>query len=221
MYPKFGDYPVVPAADFLDMQSSINRVGRGSARIGDSPFTTGKQGGFIAIRDAGASAYSFVFAQGDNTSSAWKVVDNSATYTPLNLTSSYTVGADSTYAAGLLTTDGGNDDAGRVSQTITSLPAGKYRVSGSFAAEGSASDYVQPRLKVAGATDGDYYNKGLGKDFRHATAAESADPKGTFSFDITLTVAQNVVFTLDLIDEAAALVAGSAYITLNALEAVN
>ncbi len=220
MYNKIGNYPLIPAADLINLQSPANTKGVGNSRIGSSPYVLGKRGGMVAIRDAGSSVYAFVFATGDKTSDAWETVDGATTYTPLNI-GAFTNGADTTYADGLLTTDGGNDAAGRTTQTITSLQAGKYYVSGTYAAEGSASDYVTPRLKITGATDGNYYNRALGKAAIHATAAESANPKADFGFEITLTVAQDVVITLDIVDEANVLAAGSAFITLNPLESVN
>lgn len=77
-YPKLGAFSVVPSADLTSATSAANR--RSAARLGDEGF--GKRAGMIVIRDAGAGDMRLVFATGDTPTSTWKVVDNSATYTP-------------------------------------------------------------------------------------------------------------------------------------------
>lgn len=77
-YSKLGDYTIVPAADLTNISSPANIVS--PARVGDAGF--GKSKGMIVIRDAGSGDYRLVQAMGSSPSSVWKVVDNSATYTP-------------------------------------------------------------------------------------------------------------------------------------------
>lgn len=217
MYTLLGTYPIIPAAELLDLQSAANRHGVGNARTGSIPQVIGKRPGLFALRDS--SGISMVFALGSKSSDGWRVVDGSATYTPTNL-STWTVGGDSTYSNGLLTTDAGNDAAGRASQGVN-LTAGTYRVSGTWACEGTIADGERPRLRIGtAAANADYGSFVGGLDFIHATAAESLDPKGQFSFNITVP-ADEVFFTLDVVDETGAVLqAGSAFITLNPLEAV-
>jgi hypothetical protein len=77
-YPKLGDLTVVPSADLTSLTSPANA--KSPARLGDQGF--GKKGGMIVVRDAGGGDLRLVFATGDTPASVWKVVDNSATYTP-------------------------------------------------------------------------------------------------------------------------------------------
>jgi hypothetical protein len=77
-YPKLGAFSIVPAADLTSLTSVANK--RSDARVGSDGF--GKRAGMVVIRDGGDGAYSMVFATGDSPASTWKVVDNSATYTP-------------------------------------------------------------------------------------------------------------------------------------------
>ena len=215
-YPTHGGWPVIPAADLINLRSNANMLG--DSRVGASPVL-GKRPGMNAWRDGGSSAYIWVFSTGGKTSDAWRACDGSASYTPLNL-STWTVGADSTYSSGLLTTDGGNDAAGRVAQTITALAAGTYIVSGSAAAEGVVANHVAPRLRVTGSVTSSIITK-VFRTVLHPTAAESASPKESFAFAITVPSAQNVTFTFDVVDEDDVLAAGSSYITFNPLEAIN
>lgn len=78
-YPKFGVWTVIPSADLTNVASQANL--RGSARLGDQGI--GKRAGHLAIRDAGAGAYSLVMAMGDAPTAKWRVVDGSAEYTPV------------------------------------------------------------------------------------------------------------------------------------------
>lgn len=78
-YPKLGDFTVVPAADLISLTSAANR--KSPARLGDQGF--GKKAGMRVIRDAGGGDLRIVFATGAAPSDVWKVVDNSATYTPV------------------------------------------------------------------------------------------------------------------------------------------
>lgn len=77
-YPKLGSYSIVPSADLTSATAACNVVS--PARLGDGGI--GKRAGLIVIRDAGAGDYRLVFATGAAATSTWKVVDNSATYTP-------------------------------------------------------------------------------------------------------------------------------------------
>lgn len=77
-YPKLGDLTVVPSADLTDIDSPANA--KSPARLGDTGF--GKKAGMIVVRDAGGGDLRLVFATGSAAADTWKVVDNSATYTP-------------------------------------------------------------------------------------------------------------------------------------------
>ena len=78
-YLKLGDLTIVPSADLTSLASAANT--KSPARLGDGGF--GKKAGMIIVRDGGAGAYSLVFATGPAAADTWKVVDNSATYTPI------------------------------------------------------------------------------------------------------------------------------------------
>lgn len=77
-YAKLGDLTVVPSADLTNIASPANA--KSPARVGDAGF--GKKEGMIVVRDAGAGDLRLVFATGSTPAATWKVVDNSATYTP-------------------------------------------------------------------------------------------------------------------------------------------
>jgi hypothetical protein len=227
MYTLLGSYPVIPAAELLDLQSAANRPGVGNSRTGSVPQILGKKAGLLALRDS--SGVSLVFALGDKSSDGWRVVDGSATYSPVNVNPAaggFTIGADSTYAANLLTTDAGNDVAGRAFQTIA-LKAGKYRMVATIAGEGASDeDYVTARLRIksgavtAGVGATDVVTQIVGSnEFIHATAAESLATKQEKEIIFTLATDLSVTFTIDVVDEAGALAAGSAYIALSILEA--
>lgn len=78
-YTKMGNLTIVPAADLIDVTSPANV--KSAARLGDAGF--GKAAGMIVVRDAGGGDYRLVFATGAEPDDVWKVVDNSATYTPV------------------------------------------------------------------------------------------------------------------------------------------
>lgn len=221
VYSKLGNHLLVPQADLESLVSTINIHGDNRK----TAVSTGKKAGteVLTILTSGGN-YAEVIAKGGKSSDAWARCDGGATYTPVNL-GAYTVGADSTYSNGLLTTDGGNDVAGRAFQTLA-LKAGTYLVSGKLAVEGSSSDYAAPRLRITSGS----VTAGVGATpiktitgnplYRHATAAENASPKEDFSYELVLASDLSITFTLDVVDEAAALVAGSAYVLVNALEGI-
>jgi hypothetical protein len=217
-YTSLGNIPIIPAADLLDLQSQANKPGNGSARVGEASPVLGKKAGQLAFRDAGSSAYSLVFALGANSYDAWELCDGSATYTPVNL-GSWTVGADSTYSAGLITTDAGDDAAGRATQSIT-LTAGEYVLSGTAAAEGTLGSHVAPRIRVGTTVSNgdiltDIFETNIG------TVAEDVSPKEEVNQVITVATTGTVHFTIDVVDEAGALAAGSAFLSLNLLQSRN
>lgn len=214
-YTQLGGKPVVLAADLLNLQAGANKLNVGDCRTGSSPSAIGKKPGLMVWRDAGAGALSLVFATGGLTSSEWRAADGSASYVPVNI-STWTVAAGCTYSAGLLTADGVDNPT--ASQVIA-LKAGTYFLSGTAACEGaSAGDVDAPKMTVTGATDGALITKTYTAS-RHATAAESADPKETIGETFTLTVDQNVTIALSNVNEAGSLEAGSSFILLNPLEA--
>lgn len=77
-YPHFGPFPVIPAADLLDIDSPANA--KSAARHGDAGI--GKYAGMIVVRDAGSNDYRLVMAMGATPASVWRVVDGSTNYTP-------------------------------------------------------------------------------------------------------------------------------------------
>lgn len=78
-YSKLGDLTVVPSADLTSLTSAANA--KSPARLGDAGF--GKRAGMVVVRDAGSGDLRLVFATGSAPADTWKVVDNSATYTPV------------------------------------------------------------------------------------------------------------------------------------------
>lgn len=220
MYTNLGGKPVIPAADLLDLQSEANRPGVGQARTGSSPAALGKRPGLRAWCDTGSGNLSLIFATGGKSSDAWREADGSASRLPVNL-GAFTVGGDSTYSANLLTTDGGNDALGRMTQSMT-LSAGKYFVSGVAASEGASSaSYKAARIRVGTDTSSNIASiasKVVGVTQRHTTAAEDQSPKEDFGFIITVASTGTIHFTVDVVDQAGAIAAGSAFISLLPLE---
>lgn len=223
-FEKHGNLSIIEQADLENLVSAANRSGD-TRKGGDS---MGKRKGTRAyVRLTADDTLKEVFALGAASSEAWRVVDGSANYTPVNLDltadeSGWTIGADSTYDDGLVTTDAGNDAAGRVSQSVN-LKAGTYFVSGEAAGEGTAGetpDYDVPRLRIGTAAANDTYGLFVGSgSYIHATAAEDLATKEPIGFTFTLDADDEVFFTIDNVDEAGALQAGSSYILLNVLEA--
>lgn len=214
MYTNLGDYPIIPAADLLNLVSDANRSGVGNSRTGSVPYVLGKRPGQLAYRDAGAGALSLVFSKGGDSAAAWRAADGSADYAPVNI-AAFTPAAGCSYSNGLLTADGVDDPT---ASQVVALKAGTYAISGSAACEGpSAVDYDAPKLTVTGATDGVKLTK-IFTGKRHATAAEDAPVKEVFSYTFTLAVDQNVTIALSNVNEAGALEAGSSYILLNPLQ---
>lgn len=79
-YSLLGLYPIIPAADLTSLTSPANRSKGTAVTAYDGPI--GKHAGMLAIRDAGGGDLRMVFATGSAPADVWKVVDNSATYTP-------------------------------------------------------------------------------------------------------------------------------------------
>jgi hypothetical protein len=224
-YTLLGSLTKIPQVDLENLVSAANRRGdtrKGGDSLGKFP---GKRVMMVATSD---STLKEMIALGDKSSDGWRVVDGSATTTPVNLNpaaAGWTIGADSTYAANLLTTDGGNDAAGRASQAVT-LKAGTYKLRVVAAAEGvltGTPNYVAPRMRMVCATDTGANITKVFKEKAHATAAEDADPKQEYVVEFTLAAAsQTVTFTIDIVDETAGdatLAAGSSYIAFDVLEA--
>jgi hypothetical protein len=78
-YPTISGISVIPSAHLTSLTSAANVVS--SARLGDEGI--GKKAGMIVFRDAGGGDLRLVFATGSAANDTWKVVDNSATYTPV------------------------------------------------------------------------------------------------------------------------------------------
>ena len=224
-YPQLGNMSIIEQVDLENLASAANK--RGDTRLGGDSM--GKRAGTRAlVRLTSDDTLKEVFALGALSSDAWRVIDGSANITPVNiglLNADFTIGADSAYAAsttGLLTTDGGNDAAGRVVQSVN-LKAGTYFVSGTAAGEGASIASVdRPRLRVGTAAAGTQYGSytmSLDMTYIHATAAESQAVLESFGFSIVLEADDEVFFTIDNVDEAAALQAGSSVLLLNKIEA--
>lgn len=216
-YEKFGNYPIVEQVDLENLVSAANR--RGDNRVGAE--SAGKyEGKEVMVRLTSGDTLAKVMALGADSSAAWRVVDGSANYTPVNLLDAgggdgWTESAGCTYASGLLTADGTDDPT--TTQDVA-LKAGTYRLFGEAAYEGTTSDYDAPQLVITGATDGELVNQ-IFTGARHATAAESADPKEVIDLTFTIAVDQDVTFELNNVNEAGSLEAGSSYIVLTKLEA--
>lgn len=221
-YTLLGATPIVPEADLTNLTSAANK--RGDTRVGGD--SAGKYPNKkVLVQLTSDSTLKEVFALGGKSSDSWRVVDGSANIDPVNIipaAGGWTIGADSTYVAGLITTDAGNDAAGRASQSVN-LKAGTYFVSGASAGEGTLVSCDRPRLRVGTAAANSTYGSftgALSTEFLHATAAESLTVKEEFGFQIVLTADDEVFFTLDNVDEAGVLQAGSSYLLLNLVEAV-
>lgn len=213
-YPQIHGMPVVPVAELQNHQSAANRPGVGNSRTGSVPQVLGKYPGQNIFVDSGSGPEAKFFATGSKSSDKWQRVDGGASYAPANL-GAFTVGADSTYAANLLTTDGGNDAAGRITQSVT-LAAGKYVISGLAAAKGtSQNSYLAARIRIgssAGASE--YLNKVVGVSARHSTNPENLTDKEAFNLEFTVP-AGSVSFTVDVINQAGAITAGAAFISID------
>jgi hypothetical protein len=218
-YETIGAYPVIEEVDLLNLASAANKPG--DNRVGGD--SAGKYiGKEILVRLTSDDSTKRMYALGNLSSDAWRVIDGSANITPVNILNAgggaaWTVSAGCTYTAGLLTADGVDDPT--ASQVVV-LKAGTYRLYGTAAYEGTTSDYDAPKLTITGATDGEVVAK-VFTGARHATAAESADPKEVIDLTFTLTAAsQNVTFEVYNVNEAGSLEAGSSFISLTKLEAM-
>ena len=212
-----GNKTIVDEADVLNLQSAVNR--KGDTRVGGDAI--GKRAGMeVLVRLTSGSTLTKAFALGPNSSDAFRTVDGSANFLPVNLLDAgggagWTETAGCTYASGLLTADGVDDPT---TQQDVVLKAGTYYVSGTAAMEGTTSDYDAPQIVITGATDGEVANE-IFTGAVHATAAESADPKEDIGFTFVIAVDQTVTFELNNVNEADALEAGSSFISLLPLEA--
>ena len=205
-----GNKTIVDQADVLDLQSYVNR--KGDTRVGGDAM--GKRAGMeVLVRLTSGSTLTKAFALGPESSAAFRTVDGSANFTPVNLVA-FTPAAGCTHTAGLLTADGVDDPT--ATQDVV-LKAGTYYISGEATAEGTVGTHDAPLLVITGGTDGELHNNVYRSKF-HATAAESATDREAFGFTFTLTADQTVTFDLSNVSEADALQAGSSYITINALE---
>lgn len=81
-YTKCGFLTIIPSADLTSLTSDANTVS--DARVGSDGI--GKSAGMLAIRATDVNdpaTYSMVFATGDAAADIWRVVDGSASYTPV------------------------------------------------------------------------------------------------------------------------------------------
>ena len=211
-FTQLGSFTIVDQADLINLQSAANI--KGDTRVGGDSL--GKKAGTkVLCKLTSGGTLNECIALGSKSSDAWRVVDGSANYTPVNL-SAWTASAGCTYAAGLLTADGVDDPT--ATQTVA-LKAGTYYMSARGTAEGALADHDAAKVVVTGATDGELVNKTFKSTF-HPTAAETATAeREEYSTTFTLTADQNVVVTLSNVNEAGALEAGSSYIVVDPFEA--
>ena len=215
-YSSLGSMLIIPQADMEDLQSPANKPG--DVRVGGDSL--GKRAGMRALVSLTADGtYKEVFALGADSSDAWRVVDGSANYTPVNL-STWTASEGCTYTSGLLTADGVDDPT--ATQTVA-LKAGTYRLTAEGAGEGTYdTDYHTVLMTVTGATDGalvsNTWDAASDVTVSAAIGAENATPT-EFVDTFTLTADQNVVFEISVVNEDGDLEAGSAYISISPLEA--
>lgn len=226
-YTLCGDLEIVPVADCQNMASKINM-------LDDSRLTykaTDKKPGKEILIDLDGTERALAIALGGKPSDAWQIVDGSAQKVPVNInpaTAGFTVGADSVFTSttGVLTTDGDNDVAGRVFQTITLQP-GNYWGQVTIAGVGTSTSYKTGRLRVGhGAVTAGVpatIDQTLTGDKNHLDASNAANAVYKQTLDVEFTVASadtSVTFTLDVVDQTGALASGTANLKLTALEAV-
>lgn len=83
-YTRLGQYPIVLSTDLTSLTSDIN-VSRGT-NVTAQDGAVGKTAGMIVVRAtdiADPTTYSMVIACGSLPASVWRVLDGSATYTPV------------------------------------------------------------------------------------------------------------------------------------------
>lgn len=220
MYDNLGGNPVIPAADLLDMQSPANRSGVGNARRGSVPQVIGKAPGLVAWRDAGNGDLSMVFALGANPSDGWREADGSATRTPNNLSTLATVDGDhATYdpVTGVLEALTVDQDTEAVA---TAMSAGKYLISGLYAANGTLDPKAYSAVKVTVTTSVSGSTESYILD-KNVVSGPTLDDAVAWSVVVTLPVAEDITISAQVVDEAGDLVAtGEVIFTLNPMQSV-
>lgn len=216
-YGILGNKLIVPQADLLNLVSPANT--HGDTRLGGNAI--GKVAGMeVLCKLTSGSTLNSAFALGPKSSDAWRIVDGSANYTPVNI-STWTVSTGCDYTAGLLTADGTDNPT---ATQVIALNAGTYKYSLKAAGEGTYSaDYHTAKITITGETDGAYltkvFNSAKDVTVSAATGAEAATSKTPLVGTFTLTADQDVTISLSVVNEDGDLEAGSAYILLDALEA--
>lgn len=216
-YTLLGDMTIVPQADLENLVSRANRTG--DRRVGGDAL--GKRAGMEVLCSlTSGSTLEKVMALGPKSSDAWRVVDGSANFTPVNL-STWTASAGCSYSTttGVLVADGVDNPT--ATQDVV-LKAGKYTLRANGGGEGTYNtDYHTAKLIISGGTDGvlitKVWNTSANVDATVDHAFAHSD-KEEYVTTFTLTVDQTVTFKLDVVNEAAALEAGQAYIKLALLE---
>ncbi len=215
---KIAGGSAVTIAELLDLQSVINR--NGNAREGG--LGLGKHQGMKALVNMGANTsvlggdaltydmYKEVMALGPKSSDPYVDISLATTLlVPVNIvdpdqtTTTWTLTDQTTYVAGLLTTNASDDGDGAAVQTVT-LTAGKYRLSGGVNRNVST---IAAKLTVSGATDSTVLTK------TYSTATISADDSVRDDLEDTFTLAaasQVVTFTIDIKTIATGLAAAGA-----------
>lgn len=158
----FGSVPLVTVAELQNLVSTYNRVGFGGAVSanasaadlvvpGNKNVGVGKKAGTRVAIDGGSGVFAgYAVALGALSSSLWKLVDGSTTYTPVNIVdvgggAGWTL-TTATYAAGVLTS--ATAAAINATQTVA-LKAGRYKIQGTV---GRRVSTVWPTLKVTQVT---------------------------------------------------------------------
>ncbi len=157
---QFGALTSFTIAELQNLQSDANRKGNGSKRSANDPGVAGragapgggykKPGARVYVSDNGGLAH----ATGEKSSDAWKLIDGSTTYTPVNVPAlgSWTkTGPSNDWAAtGIFTIPTAHASA--FASGNVALKAGRYRLV-IHAAAADLSDALL-RITVAGAVAG-------------------------------------------------------------------
>ena len=227
VYPRNGNYEIIPLADAQNLVSQANLMGDNRVVY----ESAGKQPGKLVLIDLDGTQHALCIATGSKSSDTYARCDGGAVYTPVNMnpaTAGFTVGTNSVFTSttGVLTTTGLNAVTDRAFQTVA-LKAGNYRFEAEIGGIGaSAASYKTARVRVTsgavtagvGAT---LLTTVIGSSFAINASAAASAPKDLESVKFNLPADGNVTFVLDVVDQAAALASGTAYLKITKLEGIN
>lgn len=190
IYAGLGARTIVPQADLENLVSPINLRGdtrKGGDSVGKLP------GEFLFVKLTSGGTLSTVFALGSKTSDAFRVVDGSANYTPVNVLNAGGGAAwtltTATYTASLLTS---TTAAAINAQQVVALKKGTYRMVGTVNRAATAQAL---KVILTGATSGDVLNKTFSTAQVSAgnTAFDTVDETFTLTADENVTIKMNIV----------------------------